>query len=93
MKKSTKKPQVNEYYRMQDDLRAPNNPKTKIKKKNIKMTKVVKKIKSGAKDFKKGVIAGIKNPITAPIKVIKKIIKKKKDKKRADIRDSAKRKG
>tara|TARA_R110002051_G_scaffold268553_1_gene328599 strand:+ start:424 stop:600 length:177 start_codon:yes stop_codon:yes gene_type:complete len=54
---------------------------------------VVKKIKAGAKDFKKGVIAGLKNPITAPIKVIKKTIKKKKYKKRAGIRDSAKVKG
>ena len=90
MKKSTKKPTMADVAGKKGDARKALN-KGKFKK--LVGNEKFKKIKAGAKDFKTGVIAGIKNPIGAPIAVIKKVIKKKKDKKRADIRDNAKKKG
>ena len=90
MKKSTKKPTMADVAGKKGENKKALN-KGKFKK--LVGNEKFKKIKAGAKDFQTGVIAGLKNPIGAPIAVIKKLIKKKKDKKKANIRDNAKKKG
>jgi hypothetical protein len=89
MKKSTKKPTMADVAGKKGENKKALN-KGKFKK---GFKKEIKSIKAGAKDFQTGVIAGLKNPIGAPIEVIKKLIKKKKNKKKANIRDNAKKKG
>ena len=94
-----KEQQVNEYY---TDLRAPNNPKTKIKKKKTKkkngITSKVKKVVNLASNLTlpgqlvtagKGIVQAIKKG-NAKGKVKK---KKKMDAYRANVRDRAKTKG
>ena len=93
-----KEPQVNEYY---TDLRAPNNPKTKIKKKTKKKNGITSKVKKVVKlasnltlpgqlvTAGKGIVQAIKKG-NAKGKVKK---KKKMDAYRANVRDRAKTKG